>query len=107
MIPQRLQSSAAAVWDRAAVDRVSAIAYQAGRALETVLDGQSGIFFGGQTTESLIAAMLRFERTPFDPDRVRVSVARFDVEPFKRDLRDFVLNTASTRGHRECRTEDV
>lgn len=72
-----------------------------------MLDGQSGIFFGGQTTESLVAAMFWFERTPVDPDRVRVTVARFDVEPFKRDLRDFVWNTASTRGHRDCRTEDV
>jgi glycosyltransferase involved in cell wall biosynthesis len=71
------------------------VAYQAGGALETVIEGQSGIFFGEQTTESLMEAILRFERTPFDPDRVRASVARFDVEPFKRDLRDFVWNTTT------------
>ncbi len=67
------------------------IAYGAGGALETVSDGQSGIFFGEQTTDSLVAAMLRFERESFDPVRVRASVARFDVEPFTRHVRNFVL----------------
>jgi len=67
------------------------IAYGAGGALETVSDGQSGIFFGEQTTDSLVAAMLRFERQSFDPVRVRNSVARFDVEPFTRHVRNFVL----------------
>jgi glycosyltransferase involved in cell wall biosynthesis len=67
------------------------IAYGAGGALETVIDGQSGIFFGEQTTDSLVAAILRFERQSFDPVRVRDSVARFDVEPFTRHVRNFVL----------------
>jgi glycosyltransferase involved in cell wall biosynthesis len=68
------------------------IAYGAGGALETVVDGRSGIFFGEQTTDSLVAAMNRFEREPFDPVRVRDSVARFDVEPFTRHVRNFVLS---------------
>jgi glycosyltransferase involved in cell wall biosynthesis len=67
------------------------VAYRAGGALETVIDGQSGIFFDEQTTESLIAAMLRFEGQSFDPHRIRDTVGRFDVEPFKRELRKFVL----------------
>lgn len=69
------------------------IAYGAGGALETVTEDRSGIFFGEQTTESLVDAMLRFERHTFDPVRVRESVARFDVEPFTRHVRDFVLTT--------------
>lgn len=67
------------------------VAYGAGGALETVTEGQSGIFFGEQTTDSLVAAILRFERQSFDPVRVRDSVARFDVEPFTRHVRNFVL----------------
>lgn len=67
------------------------VAYGAGGALETVVDGQSGIFFGAQTIESLVDAIVRFERQSFDPVRVRDSVARFDVEPFIRHLRKFVL----------------
>jgi glycosyltransferase involved in cell wall biosynthesis len=73
------------------------VAYGAGGALETVADGQSGIFFGEQTTDSLIAAILRFERQSFDPVRVRDSVARFDVEPFTRHVRNFVLAAADDR----------
>lgn len=74
------------------------IAYGAGGALETVIDGQSGIFFGEQTTESLVAAMQRFERQAFDPIRVRNAVARFDVEPFIRHVRNFVLSTDRAGG---------
>lgn len=74
------------------------IAFHAGGALETVIEGQSGLFFHEQTTESLVEAILRFERSSFDPDRVRASVTRFDVEPFKRHLRNFVWNTATGGG---------
>ena len=74
------------------------IAYEAGGALETVIDGQSGIFFGEQTTASLVAAMLEFERRSFDPARVRDSVVRFDVEPFKQQLRNFVFDEGSVSG---------
>lgn len=66
------------------------IAYGAGGALETVTDGQSGIFFSEQTIESLVEAMLRFERQTFDAVRVRESVARFDVAPFIDHVRSFV-----------------
>jgi glycosyltransferase involved in cell wall biosynthesis len=71
------------------------IAYGAGGALETITEGQSGIFFGEQTTDSLVAAIHRFERQSFDPVRVRDSVARFDVEPFTRHVRNFVLAAAT------------
>jgi glycosyltransferase involved in cell wall biosynthesis len=67
------------------------IAYGAGGALETMIDGQSGIFFDEQTTESLVRAIGRFETHSFSSSRVRDSVARFDVAPFIRHIRDFVL----------------
>lgn len=72
------------------------IAYQAGGALETIVDGLSGMFFREQTTESLVEAIVRFERASFDMLQVREAVARFDVAPFKRDLRDFVLGCGTS-----------
>lgn len=81
------------------------IAYHAGGALETVIDGQSGLFFHEQTTDSLVEAMLRFERASFDPEHVRATVAKFDVEPFMRDLREFVWSTAEG-GARASKTEE-
>ena len=67
------------------------IAYQAGGALETVIDGQNGIFFYAQAPGSLIDAMQRFEKATFDPQAVRQSVERFDVEPFKQAIREFAF----------------
>jgi glycosyltransferase involved in cell wall biosynthesis len=75
------------------------IAYQAGGALETVIDGENGIFFYAQTPESLIDAMQRFEKASFDPCRVRASVAQFDVAPFTQALRQFVFTDGSGVTH--------
>ncbi len=51
------------------------IAYKAGGALETVVDGVTGIFFGEQTPEALIEALEHFNADDFDP-RGRVAGAR-------------------------------
>ena len=66
----------------------------AGGALETVTEGQSGIFFKAQTTDSLVEAIRRFEQLTFDPVRVRKTVERFDVGPFVRHMRAFVNGEA-------------
>jgi len=66
------------------------IAFGAGGALETVGDGVGGVFFDAQTVDSLTGAITRFEEMAFDGARIRASVARFDVEPFKQRLKTFV-----------------
>jgi glycosyltransferase involved in cell wall biosynthesis len=68
------------------------IAYGSGGVLETVIEGKTGVFFTQQTTESVIEAILAFEAMQFDTQVIRQSVQRFDVEHFKRELREFVLN---------------
>lgn len=68
------------------------IAYGSGGALETVVENQTGIFFKQQTVESVIDAIQTFEKMRFDPEAIRQAVQRFDVESFKRELREFVLN---------------
>ena len=73
------------------------IAYGAGGALETVVEGQSGIFFSAQTTDSLMEAMGRFERAVFDPARVRATVERFDVGAFVAAMREFVTVDSASR----------
>jgi glycosyltransferase involved in cell wall biosynthesis len=77
------------------------IAYRAGGALETVIEGQSGIFFDAQTTDSLMDAVRRFEPERFDPGRVRAAVARFDVETFTRTIREFVFGPLGPLGRRD------
>ena len=64
------------------------IAYGRGGALETVVDGRTGLFFDEQTTDSLISAVQRFEAMEdmFDPDEIRRHAERFDRTVFKRQV---------------------
>jgi glycosyltransferase involved in cell wall biosynthesis len=59
------------------------IAFGAGGAMETVIDGETGLFFHEQTTEALIEAMERFLKMNFDPAKGVESAMRFDVSVFK------------------------
>ena len=67
------------------------IAYGRGGALETVIDGKTGILFGEQTAESLSTAVLRMEQTHgnFDPQALRAFAKRFDRQAFRLKLRTF------------------
>ena len=66
------------------------IAYAAGGALDTVIDGKTGILFREQTAESLIDAICRLESTDFDPVAIRRNAERFSVARFKQELTAFV-----------------
>jgi glycosyltransferase involved in cell wall biosynthesis len=58
------------------------IAYRGGGALETILDGRTGIFFDRQETDDLDAAILRFEQMRFNPEVIRKNAMRFDKSFF-------------------------
>lgn len=64
------------------------IAYAKGGALETVVPGETGLFFFEQTPEALNAAVKEFERTmgSFDPESVRRHAGQFGKERFKREM---------------------
>jgi glycosyltransferase involved in cell wall biosynthesis len=66
------------------------IAYAAGGALETLVEGKTGIFFREQTTEALIKAIRLFEKTAFDPNTSRANAEKFDKKIFIEKLRAFV-----------------
>ncbi len=66
------------------------IALARGGALDTVIDGQTGLFFHEQTVEALIAAIEDFERLAFDPTVARTNAERFSQARFRRELRAFV-----------------
>ncbi len=61
------------------------IAYGRGGALETVVDGRTGLFFDQQTEESLIGGVERFEavEASFDAGEIRRHARSFDREVFK------------------------
>ncbi|MBC7253845.1 MAG: glycosyltransferase [Actinobacteria bacterium] len=59
------------------------IAYRAGGALETVMEGETGLFFDRQDPESLAEAVRNFDPGDFDPRSIRRHAQRFDVSVFK------------------------
>jgi glycosyltransferase involved in cell wall biosynthesis len=62
------------------------IAYDAGGARETVIDGITGVRFAPQTVEALVAAIERFEQQRWDPSQIQANAARFTKDRFQRDL---------------------
>lgn len=66
------------------------IAYGQGGALDTVVEGVTGLFFDEQTPEALIAAIQRLGKMRFDPGAIRRHAEQFSVMRFKHQLRSFI-----------------
>ena len=76
------------------------IAFAAGGALETVVAGETGLFFSQPTPESLMAAVRELDRMSVRPQRIRAHAERFDVRAFQRRLRALV--EAKLAEHRDA-----
>jgi len=70
------------------------IVYGKGGVLETVIDGKTGIVFEEQKIESLIEAIIKFEKNEesFDPKEIRKNANRFSKERFKREFSSYLKN---------------
>jgi glycosyltransferase involved in cell wall biosynthesis len=66
------------------------IAFRGGGPLDTVVEGQTGLFFDEQSVESLIDALDRFEEMRVDPARCEANASRFSLDVFNRELTTFV-----------------
>ena len=66
------------------------IAYAAGGALDTVIDGQTGVLFERQEVECLIASVKQAETTDWDSVELRRHARRFDRQVFRDQLLAFV-----------------
>ncbi len=66
------------------------IAHNQGGALETVIDNKTGIFFDEQTPESLAAAITRFNKNRFDPEKIRNHASGFDIEVFNSKILEYL-----------------
>lgn len=73
------------------------IAYGAGGALDTVVEGVTGTFFREPTPEALAAAVQRFDPDSVDPQACVRNAARFDVEVFKERLLRFLSDVLARR----------
>ena len=66
------------------------IAYAAGGALETVVDGVTGLFFREQSPAALGEAVEQFEKAAFDKQLIREHARQFDAARFAEQMRAFV-----------------
>jgi len=77
-----------------AVEAMSAgrpvIAFAGGGALETVKEGETGLFFKEQTAESLFKTLKEFHSYSFDQKNIQRYARKFDKEIFKEKIKEIV-----------------
>jgi glycosyltransferase involved in cell wall biosynthesis len=71
------------------------IAYRAGGAVETIIDGETGVFFDTQTVESLADAIVRFEGVEWSSQHLRRHAEGFSVEVFQARFREFLARVGA------------
>ncbi|HMF28168.1 MAG TPA: glycosyltransferase, partial [Candidatus Cybelea sp.] len=74
------------------------IAYRRGGALETIVDGETGVFFGDPRPESLAAVLRYFDTSKFDAQRLREHAQRFSPAQFIEKLRTIVERVYQEKG---------
>lgn len=67
------------------------IAYRKGGALETVIDGKTGVFFDEQSWEELADTVLHFQENQFDPETIRNHAKTFSLNIFHKQMQDYVM----------------
>jgi glycosyltransferase involved in cell wall biosynthesis len=81
------------------------IAYGAGGALASVVDGVTGKFFDAQTPESLSSALTTFDERDYDPQTIRNHALEFDKPRFHRRMLQFIEAKMSVgKAQEELRT---
>ena len=66
------------------------IAFKAGGAPESVIEGLSGTLFEHQSWESLADATIHFDHKQFNPQQIQQHAQQFSAERFRRELGQFV-----------------
>ncbi len=71
------------------------IAYAKGGALETVVDGVTGVFAGEQTVDAFVDAILRFESLTFDSQRIAEHAKEFSYVRFEAQMREAIAEVST------------
>jgi glycosyltransferase involved in cell wall biosynthesis len=69
------------------------VAYRAGGALETVIEGETGVFFDRQDPQSVAEAVRSLDPGGFEPRKIREHALRFDESVFKKTFAKFVSSS--------------
>ena len=72
------------------------IAYGKGGVLETVINGETGLFYSDQTADAISDAITEFSRLPkFDGMKIRQNAEKFSKNRFKLEIKKFVQAKAN------------
>ncbi len=74
------------------------IAYRGGGALETVREGETGLFFNAQTPEAVDTALDKFDPNIFNSDLIRSHAQSFNKARFQDEISQYInqiMNTSS------------
>lgn len=74
------------------------IAYGAGGALGSIVEGVTGEFFRQQTVDSLVEVLTRFDEKRYDPTTIRKHALAFDTPHFCQRIREFVEEKMNRTG---------
>ncbi len=66
------------------------IAYRGGGAAETIVENKTGIFFDQQSSESLQAAITKFQSLNFNSEDCRKRAEEFNIEIFKNNVANLI-----------------
>lgn len=80
------------------------IAYGAGGALASIVDGVTGVFFREQTVESLTKVLASFDEHKFNPHVIRNHALEFDTSRFNRRILQFIEAKVSAKSSNEHST---
>ena len=69
---------------------VPVVAFRGGGALDTVIDGETGLFFDKQTVKSMSRAIVLFNKMSFNREEIVKNAKRFSKERFKREILQLV-----------------
>lgn len=64
------------------------LAFNQGGARDYIKDGENGIFFNKQSSDSILKAVEKFEKTSFDAKKVSESAKKFSKENFKKNFEE-------------------
>ncbi len=76
------------------------IAYAAGGALDTVIDGVTGCLFSPQTVDALADRLRAFNADDFQPSAIREHAMRFDTRCFRESFAAYVTRSCDERAAR-------
>lgn len=77
------------------------IAYGKGGALDSVIPGDTGLFFDEQTVDSLIGGITALENMEWNPDSIRKHALGFSRDEFIRKLKGFLVESFGEKRKRE------